>query len=58
MPRVEVRERIWRLPDPMVRNDPHICIAHDVLAEHLDTMFYHYLVSYTRDWENEDELDK
>ena len=49
VPCVEISERIWRLLDPVVRYDSNICIAHDVLTEHLNAMFYQKVVSYPRD---------
>lgn len=40
VPRIEeVRERVRRLLDPVVRDDTHVCVAHGVLAEYLDAVF-------------------
>ena len=39
VPRIEVCEGVRQLLDPVVRDDTHLCVAHDVLAEHLDAVF-------------------
>lgn len=45
VPRVEVCKRVRGLLDPVVRDDTHVCVAHDVLAEHLDAVFCQGMVS-------------
>ena len=39
VPRLEICERVRRLLDPLVRDDTHVCVAHDVLVEHFDAGF-------------------
>ena len=45
MPRIKVRVRLWMVFDEVVRDQAHVSMAHDKLAQHLDTValvgFYH-----------------
>ena len=38
MPRVEIRERVRVVQDPVVRDYAGVGVAHDVLAEHFDAV--------------------
>ena len=39
VPCIEIRKRVGRLLDPVVRNDAYVGVAHDVLPEHFDAVF-------------------